>query len=224
MSKLDNFIQEKQQRTEEWKAQNGNLVSYMPEQIDVVTEEELRRCSLLEHPQQVLAVFEQRVVSCDLLDVAKSDLCIMLDGVQNPGNLGTIVRLADWFGIENVFCSQDCADIYNPKTIQATMGGLARVNVHYMNLPEELDRVQQSGKDIPVYGTFLNGENIYTSELAHNGIVIMGNEGRGISADVERFVSQRILIPNYPQGKSSGESLNVAIASAIVCSEFRRRG
>jgi TrmH family RNA methyltransferase len=185
-----------------------------------VTEEELKRVSFQETPQQVLAVFCQPQYDVDVNRVTKESLCLMLDDVQNPGNLGTIVRLADWFGIEHIFCSFGCADIYNPKTVQATMGGMARVKVHYADLPTLLASLD---KDVPVFGTFLDGENLYKKELASHGIIVMGNEGKGVSKEVETFVTERLYIPNYPAGKETSESLNVAIATAIVCAEFRRR-
>ena len=189
-------------------------------EVDEVTEEELKRVSFQETPQQVLAVFKQPVYEVDVNVVAKKDLCLVLDDVQNPGNLGTIVRLADWFGIEHIFCSKGCADIYNPKTVQATMGGIARVQVHYVDLPEMLKGLEDG---IPVYGTFLDGENMYQKTMENRGMIVMGNEGKGVSKEVEAFVSERLYIPNYPAGRETSESLNVAIATAIVCAEFRRR-
>lgn len=154
-------------------------------------------------------------------DVANNSLCLALDDVQDPGNLGTIVRIADWFGIEHIFCSNGTADIYNPKTVQATMGAIARVKLHYCNLSDFIGKASE--KNIPIFGTFLNGENIYTQPLPKNGIIIMGNEGNGISEQIAQKVSHRLLIPNYPQGCETSESLNVAVATAIVCAEFRRR-
>jgi TrmH family RNA methyltransferase len=189
-------------------------------EVDEVTEEELKRVSFQETPQQVLAVFKQPVYEVDVNVVAKKNLCLVLDDVQNPGNLGTIVRLADWFGIEHIFCSKGCADIYNPKTVQATMGGIARVQVHYVDLPEMLKGLEVG---IPVYGTFLDGENMYQKTMENRGLIVMGNEGKGVSKEVEAFVSERLYIPNYPAGRETSESLNVAIATAIVCAEFRRR-
>ncbi len=189
-------------------------------EVDEVTDEELKRASFQETPQQVLAVFKQLTYEVDVNEVARKQLCLVLDDVQNPGNLGTIVRLADWFGIEHIFCSKGCADIYNPKTVQATMGGIARVRVHEADLPELLSRLD---KDIPVYGTFLDGENIYGRELENRGLIVMGNEGKGVSKEVAAFVTERLYIPNYPEGRETSESLNVAIATAIVCAEFRRR-
>ena len=188
------------------------------EEIIEVTEEELARASLLKAPQEVLGVFKQPQYLFNP-NIAKEQLCLALDDVQDPGNLGTIVRIADWFGIKHIFCSTGTADIYNPKTVQATMGAIARVKLHYCNLSEVLGSLT----DIPVFGTFLDGENIYTQELSNHGIIVMGNEGKGISPNVSRFVNSKLLIPNFPQGCETSESLNVAVATAITCSEFRRR-
>lgn len=209
--------------TSEWLSANAAWVDRQRRsgvEVDEVTEEELKRASFQETPQQVLAVFKQLTYEVDVNEVARKQLCLVLDDVQNPGNLGTIVRLADWFGIEHIFCSKGCADIYNPKTVQATMGGIARVQVHEADLPELLSRLD---KDIPVYGTFLDGENMYGRELENRGLIVMGNEGKGVSKEVAAFVTERLYIPNYPEGRETSESLNVAIATAIVCAEFRRR-
>lgn len=209
--------------TSEWLSANAAWVDRQRRsgvEVDEVTDEELKRASFQETPQQVLAVFKQLTYEVDVNEVARKQLCLVLDDVQNPGNLGTIVRLADWFGIEHIFCSKGCADIYNPKTVQATMGGIARVQVHEADLPELLSRLD---KDIPVYGTFLDGENMYGKELENRGLIVMGNEGKGVSKEVEAFVTERLYIPNYPEGRETSESLNVAIATAIVCAEFRRR-
>lgn len=183
-------------------------------------DDELKKASFLRTPQGIMALFRQRDEACDF-SVATRELSLALDDVQDPGNLGTIIRIADWFGIENVFCSQGTVDVYNPKTVQATMGALARVNVHYVDLPEFLYAAREAGA--PVYGTFLNGGNIYEHGLSAAGVIVMGNEGKGIGAECERLVSDRILIPNFPAGRATSESLNVSTATAIVCSEFRRR-
>ena len=184
-----------------------------------VSQEDLSRASLLKTPQQVLAVFEQPDESVDVSVISRS-LCLALDDVQDPGNLGTIVRLADWFGIEHIICSQNTVDVYNPKTIQATMGGIARVKVHYTSLP---DFIRSLGEDIPVFGTFLNGKNMYEQPLTANGLIVMGNEGNGIGKEVETLINRKLYIPNYPQGQETSESLNVAIATAVICAEFRRQ-
>ena len=188
-------------------------------QIDFVTADDLRKVSSLEAPQQVLAVLKQPVWQLDS-NIASKELCLALDEVQNPGNLGTIIRLAAWFGIEHLFCSKGCADVYNSKTVQATMGGLAHVKVHYVDLVEMIGNLPDS---TPVYGTFLDGENLYGKQLEQRGLIVMGNEGRGVSKEVENLVTEKLFIPNYPAERESTESLNVAIATAIVCAEFRRR-
>ena len=188
-------------------------------QIDFVTADDLRKVSSLEAPQQVLAVLKQPVWQLDS-NIASKELCLALDEVQNPGNLGTIIRLAAWFGIEHLFCSKGCADVYNSKTVQATMGGLAHVKVHYVDLVEMIGNMPNG---TPVYGTFLDGENLYGRQLEQRGLIVMGNEGRGVSKEVENLVTEKLFIPNYPAERESTESLNVAIATAIVCAEFRRR-
>lgn len=201
--------------TAEWLANHKNLPV---EDVTVVSEEELSRASLLKTPQQVLAVFRQQENTLDTSVISRS-LCLALDDVQDPGNLGTIIRLADWFGIEHIFCSVNTVDLYNPKTVQATMGGIARVKLHYTDLPQLI----RSLKDIPVYGTFLDGENMYTQPLSAHGLIVMGNEGKGIGKDIEQLINRKLYIPNYPAERETSESLNVAIATAIVCSEFRRQ-
>ena len=188
------------------------------DEIIEITPEELVKASLLKTPQEVLAIFEQPQYNYTT-DVIKNSLCLALDDIQDPGNLGTIIRLADWFGIEHIFCSQGTVDVYNSKVIQATMGALARVKVHYCNLPDLISSL----KDVPVYGTFLDGENIYNKPLSENGLIIMGNEGNGVSKEVSQLINNKLYIPNYPSGRTTSESLNVAIATAVVCAEFRRR-
>lgn len=187
-----------------------------------VTAEELARVSLQRAPQGVLAVFEkpQPVAVHSLLPVAGRSLCLALDGVQDPGNVGTIVRIADWWGIEHVICSHDTADVFAPKTVQSTMGALGRVGVHYTDLPTWLDALPAG---TPVYGTLLDGDNLYDSELTPHGIIVMGNEGNGLSAAVRERVSHRLLIPSFPPDRPTSESLNVAVATAVTCAEFRRR-
>ena len=199
----------------EWISENAKIVSGT--EYDVVTPDELQRASLQKNPQQVIALFPipEHKFSPEIL---KDELVLMLDGVQDPGNLGTIARIADWFGIRNILCSAETADIYNPKAVQATMGALARVKFHYTDLFQLLSQY-----DGPVYGTFLDGENIYGQELSENGIIVMGNEGKGISQGVGEMINRRLYIPNYPIGTQTTESLNVAIATSIVCAEFRRR-
>ena len=185
---------------------------------EMVSEKEMERISQLKTANSVLAVVEMpksKIASVK----PDSNLVLALDRVQNPGNLGTIIRLADWFGISDIVCSEDSADCFNPKVVQATMGAILRVRVHYTNLAKWLGE-QRGAK---VYGTFLEGENIYSAQLDKSGIIVMGNEGQGISTDVAATVSHKLLIPPYPADRSGSESLNVAVATAVICSEFRRR-
>lgn len=188
------------------------------DEIIEVTSDELSRTSLLKTPQDVLAIFEQPQYEVSA-DVMNHSLCLALDDVQDPGNLGTIIRLADWFGIEHIFCSQGTVDVYNPKVVQATMGALARVKLHYCNLASLISSIES----ISVYGTFLDGKNIYAETLSEHGLIVMGNEGNGVSNEVAQFINKRLYIPSYPTTRETSESLNVAIATAVVCAEFRRR-
>ena len=188
---------------------------------ETVTAKEMERISQLKTAASSLAVVEQPRHKTP--STAPADkLSIALDGVQNPGNLGTIIRLADWFGVEDIFCSEDCADCFNPKVIQATMGAILRVRVHYLPLADFLARSAKEGT--PVYGTMLDGDNIYSAELKPTGVIVMGNEGKGISHEIENLVTDKLFIPSYPLDRPTTESLNVAVATAITCAEFRRRG
>lgn len=219
--------------TKEWLCQHPSDAAYIE-----VTDDELARLSLQQHPQQVLALFPIPDYSTALVMPSKANngisctsqaakpianaksLSILLDNVQDPGNLGTIIRIADWFGIDTIYCSTGTVDAWNPKVIQATMGSIARVRIVYVDPIELFDTLPT---DYPIYGTFLDGENIYTQNLTPYGLIVMGNEGNGISDAVRARVTHRILIPDFHNGNTA-DSLNVAIATAITCSEFRRRG
>jgi TrmH family RNA methyltransferase len=194
---------------------NPNIRS---EEIIIANSEELKKATFLKTAPTIIAVFYQPEFKLNRTNL-KDKLSIVLDGVQDPGNVGTIVRIADWFGIENIICSEDSADVYNPKTVQATMGSIARVSVNYTDLSSLLNEYS----DFPVYGTFLDGNNIYYEELSHNGFIIMGSEGKGISNKIINYVNNKLYIPEFPAGSASTDSLNVAVATAVVCSEFRRR-
>jgi TrmH family RNA methyltransferase len=187
------------------------------QEIVEASTDEIRKASLLKNPQEVLAVFETPVYDLKS-EQWEGRLSLALDNVQDPGNLGTILRIADWFGIRSVVCSKGTVDAFNPKTVQATMGAIGRIHLHYTDLAEFL-----SGLTIPVYGTFLEGKVLYAADLQPEGIIVMGNEGNGISASTEAFVTDKLYIPDYPMGQTGSESLNVSVATAIVCSEFRRR-
>ena len=183
------------------------------------TRTEIEQMSGLRTPQGVVAVFKKKPIEDRRLEI--DDLFLALDGIQDPGNLGTIIRTCDWFGVHDIFCSLDTADCYNPKVVQATMGALARVRIHYVDLPAW---IKKQGTKTPVYGTLLDGENIYAKPLQKSGIIVMGNEGNGISQEVRQLITHPILIPPYTNKKASEviESLNVSIATAIVLAEFRR--
>ena len=183
--------------------------------VTIVSPDELRRISFQQHPQQVLALFPIPDSSYHKVE----SLTLALDGIQDPGNLGTIIRIADWFGITDIFCSEDTVDAWNPKVVQATMGSISRVHIIYCNLSELIGSLPE---DFPVYGTLLDGDNIYTQPLTPHGLIVMGNEGNGISPEIRSKVNRRLLIPSYGQ-EDTAESLNVAIATAITCAEFRRR-
>jgi len=177
-----------------------------------ITEQELKKISALSTPNSCLAVFKIP----DENPIIDSGLILALDNIRDPGNLGTILRLCDWFGIQQIVCSKETVDIYNPKVVQATMGSVARVNVNYVDLKALIAKTK-----LPVFGTFMNGENIYQSALPQNGIIIMGNEANGISAEIEKMVTSRLTIPRFGELQKT-ESLNVATATAIVLSEFKR--
>ena len=205
--------------TQEWMSCNESECHGA--EIIEVSADELRKVSFLQTPQDVLAVFNMPDRNdTDNCEVPIGKLSLALDGVQNPGNLGTIIRIADWFGITEIFCSNDTADAFNPKLVQATMGSIARVSIRYVNLSEMLSTLPDG---FPVYGTFLDGEDIYQQTLSDEGLIIMGNEGNGISHEVGRLINRRLLIPNFSTSEDRAESLNVAIATAITCSEFRRK-
>lgn len=192
-----------------WEARGGEAVSHA----------DMERMSRLKTPSDVLAVV--RIPEMRGVRKYGSGLVLFLDGIQDPGNLGTIIRIADWFGICDVVCSLDSADCYNPKVVQATMGAVFRVNVSYACLVYELEAARERGTE--VYGTFLEGEDIYSTGLSPEGIVLMGSEGRGVSPEVSAFVTRKLFIPPFPADRRGSESLNVAAATALVCAEFRRR-
>lgn len=176
-----------------------------PEIVDATT---FKKITHLVQPQGILAVFKQPE-----LTYKATDFALVLDGVQDPGNMGTILRLADWFGVEQVICSKDCVDIFNTKVVQASMGSIFRVRVVYLDLVEFMQNNQ-----LPVFGALLNGENIYKKQLQRKGLLVMGSEGNGISKEIQTFVKEALFIPQF----GGGESLNVSMATAILLSEFSR--
>ncbi|MDN3588162.1 RNA methyltransferase [Pedobacter aquatilis] len=192
-----------------------HLLPKLPANINLfeVNNAELSKISTLQTPQGFLAVVHQPETSSVDLKSLKNQFTIILDGVQDPGNMGTIIRTADWFGFKNIICSEDCVEAYNPKTVQATMGSLARVNVYYENLVTILEKT-----DMPIFGALLDGDSIYKTDWGTEGLIILGNEGKGITPDVIKKIKKPVTIPRI----GAAESLNVAVSAAIFCAEIVR--
>ncbi len=211
-----------------------------------IKENELERISALTKANEVLAVCEVPSYELNGLEneTLKGKLTLVLDDIKDPGNLGTIIRIADWFGIENIVCSSETVDAFNSKVVQATMGSIARIKIHYVDLIsfiKQIENVTQSATEkgssrsvtlsgvegqYPIYGALLEGKNIYSEKLSSEGLIVIGNESRGISEEVQILITNKISIPSfshYKQGGGEAESLNAAIATSIICSEFRRR-
>ena len=191
--------------------------------IEDIGEEAMARISQLIHPSPALAILRQPEPAP--FAIAPDELVLALDGVRDPGNLGTILRIADWFGIRQILASEDTVELYNPKVVQATMGAIFRVRVHYCDLAATLRCPVKPGmtEETPVYGTFLEGDSIYETPLTKGGVIVMGSEANGISPRVAATVTRRLFIPPYPKDAHTSESLNVAVATAVTCAEFRRR-
>ncbi len=194
----------------------AETLDIVPNNIIEISAKELNRISLLKTPNKVLAVADIKTHEYNLKDISKG-LSIVIDNIQDPGNLGTIMRTANWFGIKNIFCSLNSVDVFNPKVVQATMGAIFRINVHYIDIANFIK--QTTKYKLPIYGTYLEGENIYQQKLTQNGIIVFGNEGTGISDNINSLINRKIHIPSFA---NASESLNIAGAVAIVCSEFKR--
>jgi TrmH family RNA methyltransferase len=195
-------------------------VSDRIDEVEPVSNEELRQISSLKTPHNAIALVEMPVIKTNPILLTK-ELCVALDFIQDPGNLGTIIRAASWFGLKNVVCSEDCADVYNPKVIQATMGAILNMKVHYYDLKKLLSAAVDQGT--PVYGTTLEGESIYDQKLSENGVILLGNESKGISEDLIPFVTTRLMIPKFTSARHGIDSLNVGMAASVIFSEFARR-
>lgn len=205
--------------TRAWLDEHITEIRHLPsDRIYCVTHKDMERMTALSTAPDVVAVYDIPSPCTKLAGIADKNLVLALDTIQDPGNLGTIMRVADWMGVETIICSRETVDVYSPKVVQATMGAISRVSVIYGNLPEMITEVNSPA----VYGTFLNGENINTAQLENRGIIVIGNEGRGISDTVTALVNRRITIPSYPAGRVTSESLNAAVATAITLAAFRR--
>lgn len=183
-------------------------------------EHEMKNISNFQSPPEVIALAEIPVYTFQETTI-RQNLSLVLNGIQDPGNLGTILRVADWFGIQHIFCDQDCANAYNPKCVQASMGAIFRVKTCYTELLPLLEKIK--AKNFPIFGTFLDGENIYQADLGKQGFIIMGNEGKGISETISRQVDYKLTIPTFAHNEFQTESLNVGVATGIILSEFKRR-
>lgn len=202
----------------EWIQANGHLLG--KNQVLETDEKGMKAISNFQSLPHVMALAEIPNHPYHPDEVAGT-LSLVLNGIQDPGNLGTILRIADWFGVSHLLCDRDCASIYNPKCVQASMGAIFRVHAYYLDLPETIRQLKTKG--MPVFGTFLDGENIYTSPLPSQGLIIMGNEGKGIAEGIGQLADFRLTIPNFTPAGASSESLNVGVATGIILSEFKRR-
>jgi TrmH family RNA methyltransferase len=190
------------------------------DEIESASFRDLERMSSLKTPHNAIAVVSMPEPASDHIKIA-DNIIIALDSIQDPGNLGTILRAAAWFGFRNVVCSLNCADLYNPKVIQASMGALLNVTTWYQDLKKLMEEAVR--KELPVYGTYLEGESVYSSKLGNRGIIMLGNESRGISDDLLPFITTRLLIPKFSASSHGVESLNVGMAASVIFSEFARR-
>lgn len=190
------------------------------ETITYVESKEIKQASLLKSPQNSIAICRMPATKTFPTQLPNT-LSVYLDGIQDPGNLGTILRICDWFGIQAIFCSPDTVDFFNPKVIQASMGSFNRINVWEC----EFDAIKElaENSNTRLFGAFMDGKNIYKQSLPQNALLVMGNEGKGIRAEVEKRIDARIRIPNFSTNDDKAESLNVSVATSIICSEFKRR-
>lgn len=191
---------------------NENYFNSYNDKLTVVSEAELKKISSLSTPNKVLGIFKIPKPK----PIESKGLIVALDGINDPGNLGTIIRLCDWFGVHELICSKNTVDCYNTKVVQSSMGSLTRVNINYVNLPIVLNKT-----NLPVFGAFMDGESVYSTKLPTEGILIMGNEANGISNEINELIKNRISIPRFGAVQKT-ESLNVATATAILLNEFRR--
>ena len=204
----------------EWLEQVPGELLAKVSQIIEINDRQLSQISFLKTPNQAISLVRIPQYTLEMTEII-GGLSLYLDKVQDPGNLGAIIRLADWFGIANVLCGEGCADPFSPKSVQSTMGAVLRVKTHKTD-KSFFEKLKNHQPNFPVYGTFLDGNDLYSTPLSSNAVIVMGNESKGICQDVAQHVTQRVLIPQYPTGRQTSDSLNVALASAIVCAQFRR--
>ena len=204
--------------TNEWRQSAAAHLNKISVPVTEVSEKEMKKISTLATPPGVLAVVER---PAEKLTGApwEDQLVLALDNIQDPGNMGTIIRIADWFGIRHIICSENTVGCYNPKVVQSSMGSIFRVEINTCDLKNILEGIK---KNTPVYAALVNGKNVYTEKLKNKGVLLLGNESKGISEALLPYTTHHIRIPSWPEESTSAESLNVAAAAAILCSEFRR--
>ena len=208
--------------TSGWINSNQQKLNFNTEtEINEISENDLNKISSLTTPNNVFAIVKQPLHEYKITEIG-NELSLFLENINDPGNLGTIIRIADWFGIRNIFCSEESVDVYNPKVVQASMGAIFRTKTHYIESLKFLSDISKLD-NFNIYGTFLEGNDIYSENLSENGLIIMGSESHGISKSLSSFINKKLFIPSFPPNEETSESLNISVATAIVCSEFRRR-
>ncbi len=208
--------------TADWPLLSDSALPLQGYRVIVVSDDELKRISLLKNPRYVVAVVNKPLAPPPSLSLF-ADWSLFLDTVQDPGNMGTILRIADWFGIRQVVATPDSVDAFHPKVVQSTMGAIMRVTVHTLTPADFFGQKALLAPEVPVYGAALNGDNLYGTSFAAPGVLVMGNESKGISFETARYINRLLLIPPFGSGSETSESLNVAVATAIICAEIRRQ-
>ena len=206
--------------TPEWIDRNAKQLQLTDIEVVEATEAEIKQVSTLVNPQPVLALVSRPEYSLEMEELLPTPV-LAFESIRDPGNLGTIIRTADWYGLDHIVCSPDSTDVFNPKVVQSTMGAIARVQVHYLDLSAMLE--SPAMKEKAVYGTFLEGENIYETELEAAPLILFGNESHGLSDRLDKHIQHRISIPSFSKRGKGSESLNVASSVAVLCSEMKRR-
>jgi len=205
--------------TDSLKTKDDNIFNNVDE-VFHCSSNDMKRMTNHKEASDVLAVFKMFNTDLNINELYNS-LSVCLESIQDPGNLGTIIRTADWFGINNIICSENCVDMYNPKVVQASMGSISRVKINYLNIKELLINIKSQNPDFPIYGAFMDGIDMKNISSKDNALIIFGNEGNGISSEIERYINKRITIPRFPADKSFPESLNVSVAMSIIVSHLR---
>jgi TrmH family RNA methyltransferase len=200
----------------------AGLIKY--DKCRVITDKQLERLSFFKTPNKVLAVVEIPKNKYNIEQFLSQDklLLLGLDNINDPGNMGTIIRIANWFGIENIVCSPESVDCYSPKVVQSSMGSLFRVNIYYDDLARAINNIKKSG-EVYIYSSNIDGISIYETPIQNRAMLLLGNESHGIRNEISALADYKIKLPSFPAGNSSMESLNVGVAAGVLCAEFRKR-